>query len=112
MQNRLKLDFTISSLEERTSFTDQYLEDNKEIFDINPLTEKELETIANYILWGKDKNGKNVNQLKEIQLETRNKTWDRKEEESLDALIESPTFKESMIKNYSAQTRVRVLTRR
>lgn len=107
MQNRLKLDFTISSLEERTSFADQYLEDNKEIFDIKPLTEKELETIANYILWGKDKNGKNINQLKEVQLETRNKTWDRKEEESLDALIESPTFKESMIKNYSAQTRVR-----
>lgn len=107
MTNRLKLDFTISSLEERTSFVDNYLIENKEIFDIKPLTEKELETIANYILWGKDKNGKNVNQLKEIQLETRNKTWDRKKEESLDALIESPAFKESMIKNYSAQTRVR-----
>ena len=107
MTNRLKLDFTISSLEERTSFVDNYLIENKEIFDIKPLTEKELETIANYILWGKDKNNKNVNQLKEIQLETRNKTWDRKKEESLDALIESPVFKESMIKNYSAQTRVR-----
>lgn len=107
MTNRLKLDFTISSLEERTSFVDNYLVENKEIFDIKPLTEKELETIANYILWGKDKNGKNVNQLKEIQLETRNKTWDRKEEESLDALIESPTFKESMIKDHSARTRIR-----
>src|SRR5574344_1517306 len=106
MTNRLKLDFTISSLEERTSFVDNYLVENKEIFDIKPLTEKELETIANYILWGKDKNGKNVNQLKEIQLETRNKTWDKKEEESLDALIESPTFKESMIKDYSARTRI------
>ena len=62
MTNRLKLDFTISSLEERTSFVDNYLVENKEIFDIKPITEKELETIENYILWGKDKNGKNVNQ--------------------------------------------------
>ena len=106
MTNRLKLDFKINSIEDRTSFVNEYLKENEEIFNIKQLNEKELETIANYILWGKDKNGKNVNQLKEIQLETRNKTWDRKEEESLDALIESPTFKESMIKDYAARTRI------
>ena len=106
MYNRLKLNFTISSLEDRTSFVNNYLKENAEIFDIKPLNEKELETIANYILWGKNKDGKNVAQLKEIQLETRNKTWDKKEEESLDALVESPNFRESMIKNYSAQTRI------
>lgn len=107
MYNRLKLDFSIQSTDDRAKFVDEYLIENQEIYNIKPLNEKELETLANYILWGKNENGKNVAQLKEIQLETRNKTWDKKEEESLDALIESPTFHESMIRNYSVPTRVR-----
>ena len=61
------------------------------------VTEEELETCANYVLWGKDPDGKNPVQKKEIQIKTRSGIWDKKEEESLDALLETPTFNESLI---------------
>lgn len=93
--NRLKLDFSLSSNEERKNFLDKYLEE--ETFKKKPPTEDELEMMGNYILWGKDPDGKNVVQRKEIQIQTKNRTWDKKEEESLDALLETPTFNENLI---------------
>lgn len=54
--------------------------------------------MANYILWGKDEDGLNCTQRKEIQIETRNKTWQRNDTESLDAIMESPTFNENQFK--------------
>lgn len=93
--NRLKLDFSLSTIEERKNFLDKYIKDK--IFDKKPPTEDELETMANYLLWGKDSDGKNLVQKKEIQIQTRNKTWDRKEEDSLEALLEAPSFNESQI---------------
>jgi hypothetical protein len=72
-----------------------------------PLTEDELETIANYILWGKDSDGLNVTQRGEIQIETRNKTWQRDDTESLDAMMESPTFNEASLRRPTeARTRI------
>ena len=93
--NRLNLDFSLQSNEERINFLREYLA--QEILIKKPLTEEELETCANYALWGKDPDGKNPVQKKEIQIKTRNRTWDKKEEESLDALLETPTFNESLI---------------
>lgn len=93
--NRLRLNFQIDSTEERTQFIKEYL--NREEFQKKPLTEDELETCANYILWGKDSDGKNSVQRKEIQIKTKNGTWDTREDESLDALIESPTFSETQL---------------
>lgn len=94
--NRLKLDFSISEAEERAEFVRHYLSQNQ--FKGNPPTPAELEQIGNYLLWGKNQDGKNPVQRKEIQIETRNKTWSRlQEEESLDALIEAPTFNEGVI---------------
>lgn len=98
MANRLKLDFTLKTNEERTSFVSQYL--NSEIFQKKPPTQDELETMSNYILWGTDiTTGLNSKQSKEIQLETRNKTWDTHPVESFEALLENPGFNETMIKN-------------
>ena len=57
-------------------------------------TQKELETIANYILFGKDKDGTSPVDRKEIQIQTKHNTYKRKEPESLEALLESPTFDE------------------
>ena len=55
--------------------------------------------MGNYILWGKDpETGLNSKQDKTIQLESRYKTWDFQPEESFEALLESPNFNESMIK--------------
>ena len=72
-QNRLRLDFSISGTNERKDFVDHYVQ--RPEFLYKPLTEDELETIANYILWGKDSDGLNATQRGEIQIETRNKTW-------------------------------------
>ena len=104
-QNRLHLDFTISGTNERKDFVDHYVQ--RPEFLYKPLTEDELETIANYILWGKDNDGLNCTQRGEIQIETRNKTWQRDDTESLDAMMESPTFNEASLRRPTeARTRI------
>ena len=95
MANRLKLNFSLNTTDERRDFVNKYIYQPE--FEKRPLTEDELETIANYILWGKDSDGLSATQRGEIQIETRNKTWTRDDTESLDALIEQPTFNESTI---------------
>jgi len=52
--------------------------------------ERELETISNYILWGKNTSGRNVQQEGLIEL----KKWSPTTAESLEALIDSPNFSE------------------
>ena len=104
-QNRLHLDFSISGTSERKDFVDQYVQ--RPEFITKPLNEDELETIANYILWGKDDDGLNCTQRGEIQIETRNKTWQRDDTESLDAMMESPTFNEASLRRPTeARTRI------
>ena len=96
--NRLKLDFSLNSTVERTNFLNEYIKS----INFTP-NENELEIMANYILWGKDpKTGLNAKQSKEVQLESRNKTWDTQPVESLDALLEVPGFTETMIKQPEA----------
>ena len=103
--NRLKLDFSIQTTDGRRDFVNEYVTQPQ--FQKNPLNESELETIANYILWGKDPDGLNVTQRGEIQIETRNKTWQRDDTESLDALMESPTFSEASLRRPTeARTRI------
>ena len=104
-QNRLHLDFSIPGTIERKDFVDQYVQ--RPEFILKPLTDDELETIANYILWGKDPDGLNAVQKGEFSIETRNKTWQRDDTESLDAMMESPTFNEaSLRKPTEARTRI------
>lgn len=64
MANRLHLDFSISGTNDRKDFVDQYVQ--RPEFIRVPLTEDELETIANYILWGKDEDGQSCAQRGEI----------------------------------------------
>ena len=95
-KNRLKLDFSLNTNIERSEFLNKYLEQPE--FKKHPLTASEAETCANYVLWGKDsKTGLNSKQSKEIQLESRNKTWDTAQPESLDALFENPAFVETSL---------------
>lgn len=118
--NRLHLDFTIDTSIEREKFVHAYL--NKELNDNNddnhyinkynkqnspfpfPYTpnQDELETIANYILYGKStSNGKFYLKDKKgvdgtsslvdagyIEIPTRNSPWNRKQEESLNSMLE------------------------
>lgn len=95
--NRLNLDFSLKTSKERSDFLSSYLP------TLSFPTKEELETCADYVLWGKEEDGKNLVQKKKIQIKTKNGTWDRKkEEESLDALLESPTFNEQIIIPYNA----------
>ena len=105
MANRLHLDFSIPGTIERKDFVDQYVQ--RPEFLIKPLTDDELETIANYILWGKDPDGQSLVQKGNISIETRNKTWQRDDTESLDAMMESPTFNEASLRRPTeARTRI------
>ena len=94
--NRLQLNFALSTKQERVDFTRNYLATIR----FQP-TEDELDTIAKYILWGKDpETGLNGRQ-EGLELETRHGTWDGQRTESLDALIESPNFSEAMLRGPS-----------
>lgn len=105
MANRLHLDFSIPGTHDRKAFVDEYVQ--RPEFIRAPLTDDELETIANYILWGKDPDGMNAVQKGEFSIETRNKTWQRDDTESLDAMMESPTFNEaSLRKPTEARTKI------
>lgn len=96
MANRLNLNFGLETNKERSEFLASYLE--RPEFQKRPPSEEELETMSNYILWGRDPDtGKNVVQSKEIQIETRNGTWDKQEAESLDALMEGSAFNEATL---------------
>ena len=95
MSNRLDLDFSIPIAEKRQEYLDKYLQ--REEFKRFPLNTEEMEMCANYLLWGKDKDGLNSVQKKEIEIQGKNSTWNKKEAESLDALLETPTFNENII---------------
>lgn len=86
------LDFSVYSDVERKEYVEKEL-DKKAKF-----SNSELETMANYILYGKDKNGQNAVDRGEVQIETKYKSYTRKKEGSLDELIESPTFNEETLK--------------
>lgn len=58
--NRLKLDFSLSTDKERQAFLTKYLE--SEMFKERPPTSDELETMADYLLWGKNEEGLNGKQ--------------------------------------------------
>lgn len=95
MKNRLKLDWALSTSTERNSFLTTYL--SEEPFVSSPPNEDELETLANYVLWGKNENGQNLEQEGLVELPRRNSTWASQNIDSLDELTESPTFNENSI---------------
>ena len=95
--NRLQLDFKLVTTDERTAFVTQYLQEEQ--FIKRPPTEDELETIANYLLWGKDPaTGLNAKQAGLVDIETKHGTWDKNSNvESLEGLMEQPTFNEASL---------------
>ena len=95
MKNRLKLDWALSTSVERNAFLSKYL--SEEPFLSSPPNEDELETLANYVLWGKNEEGQNIEQEGFVELPRRNSTWTSQNVESLDELTESPTFNENVL---------------
>jgi hypothetical protein len=54
--------------------------------------------MGNYVLWGKDPiTGLNAKQTGEVDIHTKHDTWDKTEVESLDGLMEQPTFNEATL---------------
>lgn len=86
---KFTLDFTIPTSKER-------LEAIKHI-DLKSLTKSELETISNYILYGKDADGKSVVDRKEVQIKTKFNSYNKDRFVSLDEMMESPTFDEAAL---------------
>lgn len=86
--NRLHLDFKLNTTEERNAFLQQYL--LRPEFTERPPTEDELETMANYLLWGKDPiTGLNAKQEGYIDIETKHGNWSKHADiESLEGLME------------------------
>lgn len=96
---KLRLDFSLETFEERNNFLHSYL--NEYIEKNGPLSASDAETCGNYLLWGKDADGSTVVSRHEVFLPTR---WNREEleTESLDALMEAPTFSETDIRPLDA----------
>ena len=86
------LDFTIETSNDRRDFIASK--------DLSKLNKKEIELCSNYILYGKDPNKDMTSCVdrKEIQIKTKFSSYSKKEPVSLDALLESPTFNENLLK--------------
>jgi hypothetical protein len=93
LKNRLDLNFQLETAEERTRFVNEYLP----TLSFTP-TQDELETISNYILWGKNKTGRNIQQEGFVEL----KSWTHQPVESLEALLEQPGFGETSFQSLNA----------
>lgn len=94
---RLRLDFTIPDAVGRQEFLRDYLQtiEQKGI----RLTDEELEMCGNYLLWGRDIDGKNEVQHKNVYINSKNSPWTTEpDHDSLDALLEIPTFNENSIR--------------
>ena len=102
MANRLKLDFSLTTNEQRREFLDNYLTQDQ--FIQRPPTDDELEMMANYLLWGKDpKTGLNAQQEGLCPIETKHGTWDKDNNvESLDSLLDNPVFNEATLRPIDA----------
>ena len=101
MTNRLHLDFSLTTDEERVAFLNEYLQ--RPEFIKKPPTADELETMGNYVLWGKNPDtGLNAKQAKICDIATKYKTWDNDTVESLEGLMEQPTFNEAALQPLAA----------
>lgn len=104
---RLRLNFKLTTNEERAAFLEEYLQ-RPEFITIPP-TDEELELMANYLLWGKDPvTGLNAKQTGLVDIETKHGTWDKSNVDSLEGLMESPTFDESALSRLGATAPIKV----
>ena len=81
----LKLDFTIPTSTERNAYVSQFTQSNPDY----KFTPREAETIANYILYGKDSDGTSAVDRHDIEIETKYSSWSKRKVESLEGLMET-----------------------
>lgn len=85
---KFKLDFNIYSAKDRLEAVRQ--------IDLSSLNKTELETVTNYILYGKDEDGTSIVDRKEVQIKTKFNSYQKDRTVSLEELLESPTFDETI----------------
>lgn len=86
---KFNLDFKIESSQDRLNYLKQKV-------DLSTLTKKELELCTDYVLYGKDQDGTSVVDRKEVYIKTKYNSYSRPEPVSLDEMMESPTFDETI----------------
>lgn len=92
---KFTLNFDIPTSQER-------MEAIKDI-DLSSLNPSELETVSNYVLYGKDADGKSVVDRKEVQIKRKFNSYEKDRFVSLDEMMESPTFDESVLQKNKTQ---------
>lgn len=93
-----KLDFSLMTAEERSDFV--------KTIDLSKLNKRQVELCANYILYGKDKNGKSEVDKKNIYINTKYDSYAKRAPESLDALMENPNFDEGVLSRTNTHYKV------
>lgn len=84
-----KLDFSLVTAAERSEFIAQH--------NLSVLKPSEIELCANYILYGKNEQGKSVVDEKLVQINTKYNSYSQAAPVSLDALMENPNFDEGIL---------------
>lgn len=92
---KFKLDYGIYSSKDRLKAI--------ESIDLSTLNQTELETVTNYILYGKDEDGTSSVDRKEIQIQTKFSSYNKNKCVSLDEMMENPSFDESQLQHTKTQ---------
>lgn len=94
MPMKFTLDFSIETSQGRLDYINQHI-------DFSQLSKKDIELCTDYVLYGKDPEHDNTSVVdrKEVYMKTKYQSYSRPEPVSLEALMESPTFDETIFKN-------------
>lgn len=86
---KFKLDFSIYSTKDRLKAIEN--------IDLKSLNPTELETVSNYVLYGKDEDGTSIVDRKEVQIKTKYSSYQKNRTVSLDEMMENPAFDENVL---------------
>lgn len=89
---KFKLDFSIKSAQDRMN----YIKSN---INFSILSKKDIELCTNYVLYGKDSDDKSIVDKKQVYIKTKYNSYNKTEPYSLEAMMESPTFDETLLSN-------------
>lgn len=88
---KFKLDFSINSSKDRLAAIKN--------IPLDTLNKSELETVTNYVLYGKDEDGTSCVDRKEVQIKTKFNSYNKEKIVSLDEMMENPAFDETIFQN-------------
>lgn len=93
--NGLVLDFDLETISDRQNYVNNLVAEWQEAG--KELREVDLTLLADYVLYGKDKDGLSPVKKKEVEIDTRYSTYERKNVPSLEQLMEQPSFDENIL---------------